>query len=60
MEIDQGHTALCFFAKISVNGKKLKERGVEFTKGIEDHGYGFVTFFKVLKDSGYLVIQGAW
>jgi catechol 2,3-dioxygenase-like lactoylglutathione lyase family enzyme len=26
---------------------ELKERGVEFTAPIEDHGYGLVTFFKV-------------
>jgi len=26
---------------------ELKERGVEFTGEIEDHGYGLVTFFKV-------------
>ena len=25
---------------------ELKGRGVEFTQPIEDHGYGFVTFFK--------------
>ncbi|MEO8134281.1 MAG: VOC family protein [Betaproteobacteria bacterium] len=25
----------------------LKERGVEFTQDIEDHGYGLVTYFKV-------------
>jgi catechol 2,3-dioxygenase-like lactoylglutathione lyase family enzyme len=25
----------------------LEARGVEFTKGIVDHGYGLVTFFKV-------------
>src|SRR5262245_38408244 len=25
----------------------LKERGVEFTQGIEDHGYGLVTYFRV-------------
>jgi hypothetical protein len=28
----------------------LKKRGVEFTSGIEDHGYGLVTFFKVPGD----------
>ena len=28
---------------------ELKERGVEFTGGIEDHGYGFVTYFAVRK-----------
>ena len=26
---------------------ELQERGVEFTQGIEDHGYGHVTYFKV-------------
>ena len=26
---------------------ELKERGVEFTKKVEDHGYGLVTYFKV-------------
>ena len=26
---------------------ELKARGVEFTKPVEDHGYGLVTFFKV-------------
>lgn len=25
----------------------LQERGVEFTQAIEDHGFGFVTYFKV-------------
>jgi catechol 2,3-dioxygenase-like lactoylglutathione lyase family enzyme len=29
---------------------ELKSRGVEFTQGIEDHGYGLVTFFKVPGD----------
>jgi catechol 2,3-dioxygenase-like lactoylglutathione lyase family enzyme len=27
--------------------RELEARGVEFTKGIEDQGYGLVTFFKV-------------
>lgn len=27
--------------------KELKEKGVTFTGEIEDHGYGFVTHFKV-------------
>ena len=26
---------------------ELRERGVEFQQGIEDHGYGLVTYFKV-------------
>jgi catechol 2,3-dioxygenase-like lactoylglutathione lyase family enzyme len=32
---------------IATTVRDLKARGVEFTKGIEDHGYGLVTFFKV-------------
>jgi hypothetical protein len=27
--------------------RELSQRGVEFTQGIEDHGYGLVTFFRV-------------
>lgn len=27
--------------------RTLRERGVEFTQEVEDHGYGFVTHFKV-------------
>ena len=30
--------------------KELKSKGVEFKGEIEDHGYGFVTFFKVPGD----------
>lgn len=26
---------------------ELRQRGVEFTQGVEDHGYGLVTYFKV-------------
>jgi catechol 2,3-dioxygenase-like lactoylglutathione lyase family enzyme len=26
---------------------ELRARGVEFTQDVEDHGYGFVTYFKV-------------
>src|SRR5262249_17969070 len=29
---------------------ELRSRGVEFTKPVEDHGYGWVTFFKVPGD----------
>lgn len=29
---------------------ELKERGVEFTGGIEDHGYGLVTYFMMPGD----------
>ena len=30
--------------------KELRARDVEFTQEVEDHGYGFVTFFKVPGD----------
>jgi catechol 2,3-dioxygenase-like lactoylglutathione lyase family enzyme len=33
---------------------ELKERGVEFTAGIENQGYGLVTFFKM---PGDIVVQ---
>jgi hypothetical protein len=29
---------------------ELKRRGVEFTRGVEDHGYGLVTHFKAPGD----------
>jgi hypothetical protein len=29
---------------------ELRARGVEFTQEVEDHGYGFVTFFKAPGD----------
>jgi catechol 2,3-dioxygenase-like lactoylglutathione lyase family enzyme len=32
---------------IAATVAELKGRGVEFTQDVEDHGYGFVTFFKV-------------
>ncbi|HEY2786717.1 MAG TPA: VOC family protein [Fimbriiglobus sp.] len=35
---------------IAATVAELKSRGVEFTKPVEDHGYGFVTFFKVPGD----------
>lgn len=27
--------------------RELREKGVEFTQDVEDHGYGLVTYFKV-------------
>ena len=35
----------------------LKGRGVEFTHAVEDHGYGFVTFFKVPGDFSVQLYQ---
>ena len=36
---------------------ELKGRGVEFTEPVEDHGYGFVTFFKVPGDFAVQLYQ---
>lgn len=36
--------------RIQETVEELKRRGVEFTQEIEDHGYGFVTYFKVPGD----------
>lgn len=35
---------------IEATVKDLKKRGVVFTKAVEDHGYGLVTYFKVPGD----------
>ncbi len=35
---------------IATTVAELKGRGIEFTKPVEDHGYGLVTFFKVPGD----------
>ena len=32
---------------IETTVSELKEKGVEFTADVADHGYGFVTFFKM-------------
>jgi hypothetical protein len=32
---------------IAATVNELSHRGVEFTQGVEDHGYGLVTFFRV-------------
>ena len=36
---------------------KLKARGVEFTGGVEDHGYGLVTHFKMPGDFSVQLYQ---
>lgn len=35
---------------IAATVSELTKRGVEFTQGVEDHGYGLVTYFKVPGD----------
>jgi catechol 2,3-dioxygenase-like lactoylglutathione lyase family enzyme len=37
--------------------RELTNRGVEFTQDIEDHGYGFVTYFKVPGDFNVQLYQ---
>ena|SRR5690349_23755548 len=36
---------------------ELTSRGVEFTQDVEDHGYGFVTYFKVPGDFNVQLYQ---
>ena len=40
------HNISFYCDNIETTVKELKAKGVEFTKPVEDHGYGFVTFFK--------------
>jgi hypothetical protein len=43
-----GTAAVSFYCDdIEATVADLKAKGVEFTQGIEDHGYGLVTHFKV-------------
>lgn len=35
---------------VATTVQELEARGVEFTRAIEDHGYGLVTFFKMPGD----------
>jgi catechol 2,3-dioxygenase-like lactoylglutathione lyase family enzyme len=46
-----GTHAISFYCDdIHATVEQLKAKGVEFIRPIEDHGYGFVTFFKVPGD----------
>jgi catechol 2,3-dioxygenase-like lactoylglutathione lyase family enzyme len=47
-DIPSGTADISFYCDdIAATVRDLKMRGVEFTKDIEDRGYGLVTFFKV-------------
>ena len=53
-----GTHAISFYCEdIHATVAELKEKGVEFTTDIEDHGYGFVTFFKVPGDFALQLYQ---
>jgi catechol 2,3-dioxygenase-like lactoylglutathione lyase family enzyme len=41
------HNISFYCDDIAKTVEELKAKGVEFTKPVEDHGYGLVTFFKV-------------
>jgi predicted enzyme related to lactoylglutathione lyase len=50
-EAPSGTADISFYCDdIEKTVSELKGRGVEFTQDVEDHGYGFVTFFKVPGD----------
>jgi len=43
-----GTHAISFYCDdIQLTVAELKSRGVEFTRPVEDHGYGLVTFFRM-------------
>lgn len=47
-EVASGTADISFYCDdINETVSDLKSRGVEFTQEVEDHGYGFVTFFNV-------------
>jgi predicted enzyme related to lactoylglutathione lyase len=47
-EPPSGTADISFYCdNINETVSELKSRGVEFTQEVEDHGYGFVTHFKV-------------
>jgi pyrimidine operon attenuation protein/uracil phosphoribosyltransferase len=47
-DVSSGTADISFYCDdIAATVRDLKNRGVEFTKDIEDRGYGLVTFFKV-------------
>jgi hypothetical protein len=47
-EVASGTADISFYCD-DINGtvRDLQSKGVEFTQEVEDHGYGFVTYFKV-------------
>jgi len=46
-DVPSGRADISFYCDdIAVTVRDLEARGVEFTKGVEDHGYGLVTFFR--------------
>ena len=47
-DVRSGTADISFFCDdINHTVAELRGRGVEFTQEVEDHGYGFVTYFKV-------------
>lgn len=47
-DVASGTSDISFYCDdISETVSELRSRGVEFTKEVEDHGYGLVTYFKV-------------
>jgi hypothetical protein len=47
-DVTSGTSDISFYCDdIEQTVSELKSRGVEFTKEVQDHGYGFVTYFKV-------------
>ena len=57
-EPTSGTPSISFYCDdIEKTVKELKDKGVEFTQPVEDHGYGFVTFFKAPGDFAIQLYQ---
>ena len=47
-DVRSGTADISFYCDdINQTVAELRDRGVEFTQDVEDHGYGFVTYFRV-------------
>ena len=47
-DVESGTADISFYCDdINTTVEELRAKGVEFTQAVEDHGYGFVTHFKV-------------
>jgi hypothetical protein len=50
-QLPSGRADLSFYCDdIAETVRELRSRGVEFTREVEDHGYGLVTYFKAPGD----------
>jgi hypothetical protein len=60
-DVQSGTADISFYCDdINQTVAELRGRGVEFTQDVEDHGYGFVTYFKVPGDFRVQLFQAKY